>query len=72
MFVTYIFNEETTTNPVSVSDIDTGTTSIEVPNLVAGFEYTFNITAVNSNGPSNILCGPVLHRVGESANMTFL
>ena len=55
---------ETATNSIPVSGTDT--LSIEVPDLVTGSEYTFNITAVNSIGPSSILCGPVLHRTGES------
>ena len=57
----YIFTEDskTITHPVSVSDTDT--TSIEIPDLVAGFEYTFNITTKNSNGYSSTLCGPIVH-----------
>ena len=51
-------------NAVSVSSVDT--TSVEVAGLFAGFEYTFNITAENSNGSSSILCGPTLHVIGES------
>ena len=64
-----MYKSVTDINLVSFDDIDTSTMSIEVPNLVAGFEYTFNITAVNSNGSSNILCGPVLHRVGKSVKI---
>ena len=62
----YIFNESmgTITNPVSISGVDT--TSVEVADLVAGFEYLFNTTAENSNGASSILCGPIHHIVGKS------
>ena len=62
----YTFNESTRTiiNPVPVSGVDT--TSVEVDDLVAGFEYVFNTTAENSNGSSSILCGPIHHIVGKS------
>ena len=67
--MTYASNEDSesvTINHVPISGIDT--TSIEVSNLVTGFEYTFNITADNHIGSTSILCGPTLHRVGESTN----
>ena len=37
--------------------------------MVAGFEYTFNITAENNNGSSNIMW-PTVHRVGEIVHDT--
>ena len=52
------------TEPVSVNE--TNTTVVEVSNLVAGFSYTFIITAENSNGSSTISCRSILHIVGES------
>ena len=66
-----VFTEDSTIaiNPIQVESIDT--TSVEVPDLVAGFEYTFNITTEN-NGSSSILCGPTLHRVGELMNQLLL
>ena len=62
----YTFNESmgTITNPIPISGVDT--TSVEVVDLVAGFEYLFNTTAENSNGSSSILCGPIHHVVGET------
>ena len=54
---------ESTIGAISISDIKAE--SVEVPNLVTGFDYSFNVTAVNSIGRSNILCGSVVHRVGE-------
>ena len=59
-----IFND----GPESATDFilqSADTQSIEIPHLVAGFEYTFNVTAVNSIGSSSISCGPVFHRPGE-------
>ena len=49
----------------AISISDTNAESVEVPSLVTGFDYTFNVTAVNGIGQSSILCGPVVHRVGE-------
>ena len=51
-------------NTVSVSGVDT--TSVIVPNLMAGSEYMFNITAENSIGSSTIMCGPILHVLGKT------
>ena len=51
-------------NAVSISSVDT--TSIMVPNLVAGAEYIFNITAENNVGSSTIMCGPILHVIGKT------
>ena len=67
--MTYASNEDSesvTVNRVPISGIDT--TSIEVSNLVTGFEYTFDITADNRIGSTSVLCGPTLHRVGEPTN----
>ena len=50
-------------NTVSISTVDA--TSITVPNLAAGAEYIFNITAENRIGLSSILCGPTFHKSGE-------
>ena len=63
--VFYTFMEGSTINhvPANVSDIHTS--SVSIHHLVTGFKYTFNITARNSNGASSILCGPILHDVGE-------
>ena len=54
-------------NPVTISNI--GATSVVVPNLEAGFEYVFDITAENSEGSMSILCGPILHLIGESIHV---
>ena len=53
------------TEPISTSDIDVNTTIIEVTNLVAGFSYTFMITAENLNGSSSVSCRSILHVIGE-------
>ena len=41
--------------PVSISSVDT--TRITVPNLEAGFRYTFNVTSQNTVGATSALCG---------------
>ena len=54
-------------NPVTISNISA--TSVVVPNLEAGFEYVFDITAENSEGSMSISCGPILHLIGESTHV---
>ena len=49
--------------PIPLTSVDT--TLVTIPDLKAGFEFTFNITAENSEGPSSILCGPVTYVHGE-------
>ena len=59
----YVDGTSTVIEPVTISGLDT--LSIDVSGLVTGFEYTFDITAENSNGSSTILCRPTPHIVGE-------
>ena len=68
--VFYTYTDGATVNLINVPDTNTNTTSIMVGTLMAGFRYTFNITAENSNGSSSILCGPTLHVIGESVTIT--
>ena len=49
--------------PVPVQNVNV--TSVEVRGLVAGFMYTFTVTAENSNGSSTVMCGSVLHAIGK-------
>ena len=51
-------------NTVSVMRVDS--TSVVVPSLVTGVEYTFNVTAENSYGSSSIVCGPIPHIIGKT------
>ena len=50
--------------PIPLTNVDT--TLITIPDLKAGFEYTFNVTAENSEGPSSTLCGPTTPESGDS------
>ena len=60
----YVDGTSAVMEPVAISSLDT--TSVNVSGLVTGFEYTFNITAENSNGSSTISCRPTPHIVGEN------
>ena len=51
-------------NNVSVRSVNI--TSVVIPNLEVGAEYTFNITAGNRNGSSSIMCGPTSHIIGNT------
>ena len=51
------------TRPVPISGLDAR--SVNVSGLVAGFVYTFRITAENSNGSSSVLCTPTQHLIGK-------
>ena len=55
--VSYTYDEDLIiSSPVLVQVSNLDATSIMIPDLVAGFEYTFNITAKNSNGSLSVLC----------------
>ena len=49
--------------PVSISSVDT--TRITVPNLEAGYRYTFNVTSQNRVGATTALCGLVIPASGR-------
>ena len=57
-------------DPIPVPNDDPTITSINVPRLTAGTRYTFNITAVNEIGYSDILCGPTLLNIGKSREIS--
>ena len=49
--------------PVLISGVDT--TRITVPNLEAGFRYTFNVTSQNRIGSTSTLCGLLILVSGD-------
>lgn len=63
--VAYTFTEGSTTRRVPVNVSSVTRSSVSIQGLTVGFMYTFNITARNNNGASSILCGPILHVIGE-------
>ena len=67
VYVSYTFEEgSSTSNPIHViTFMNAQPTEINVPKLVAGRRYTFNITAENDVGSSYILCGPTFLSVGK-------
>jgi hypothetical protein len=44
-------------SPIPIPLIGVDTTLVTIPDLKAGIEYTFNVTAVNSEGSSSTVCG---------------
>ena len=50
--------------PVSISSVDI--TRIIVPNLEAGFRYTFNVTSQNRLGSTSTSCGLLIPIPGNS------
>ena len=67
VYVSYTFEEGSTTSSFIhvVTLLNSQPTQINVPRLVAGRRYTFNITAENNVGSSYILCGPTLLNIGK-------
>ena len=61
--VTYIIYNNLSPIPIPLISVDT--TSVTIPDLKAGFEYTFNVTAVNSEGSSSTECGFTIHESGN-------
>ena len=55
--------------PIPIPLINVDTTVVTIPDLKAGFEYTFNVTAENSEGSSSILCGPVAGKFKHLQNI---
>ena len=68
--VSYTYEEgSVTTDPVDVSVPNLGATTASVTGLVAGNDYTFTVTASNTNGSTSIQCGPTSHDVGKVTNL---
>ena len=67
VYVSYTFEEGSgTSSPIHVMTfVNAQPTEVNVPRLVAGHRYTFNITAENDVGSSYILCGQTLLSVGK-------
>ena len=62
--VMYSYEEGASTVSRSVG-VNLNDLSVTVSGLVAGEEYTFTVTAENSNGSSSTVCEPVNHIIGE-------
>ena len=67
VYVSYTFEEGSgTSSPIHVTTfMNAQPTEVNVPRLVAGRRYTFNITAENAIGSSYVMCGPTLLSVGK-------
>ena len=66
VLVSYTFEEGAVeSRPISLMITNPTITAINVPRLIAGTRYTFNITAVNDIGYSYVLCGPILLNIGR-------
>ena len=63
--VMYSYEEGASTVSRSVNGVNLNDLSVTVSSLVAGEEYTFTVTAENSNGSSSTVCQPVNHIIGE-------
>ena len=60
----YSYEEGASTVSRSVG-VNLNDLSVTVSGLVAGEEYTFTVTAENSNGSSSTVCEPVNHIIGK-------
>ena len=61
----YSFTDGTLTVTEFITILSLDATSVNISDLVAGFVYTFTITAENSNGSSTVSCKPTPHQIGE-------
>ena len=59
-------------SPIPIPLISVGTTLVTIPDLKAGFEYTFNVTAVNSEGSSSTVCGLTIPESGDLYNFVYI
>ena len=63
--VMYGYVEGTLTITEPVGGVGINDQRVTVLGLVAGQQYTFTVTAENSNGSSNTVCEPVDHVIGD-------
>ena len=63
--ISYVDDTSAVMEKIAISGLDT--TSVNVSGLVAGFVYTFSVTAENSIGSSTVSCRPTPHIVGENS-----
>ena len=64
MSVSYTKFNDNNLSHIPIPLISVDTTSVTIPDLKAGFEYTFNVTAVNSEGSSSTVCGLTIPESG--------
>ena len=64
--VSVSYANDNSLSPIPIPLISVDTTSVTIPDLKAGFEYTFNVTAENSEGSSSTVCGPITPKSGDS------
>ena len=64
--VSVSYTNDNSLSPIPIPLISVDTTSVTIPDLKAGFEYTFNVTAENSEGSSSTVCGPITPKSGDS------
>ena len=67
--VSVSYYSESVSNSIPIPLISVDTTLVTIPDLKAGFQYTFNVTAENSEGSSSTLCGPITPKSGDSLKM---